>query len=437
MRTTMGGLLVSLLIVLITVPARGGERRALFVGVSHHADERLDDPGHRYAEADAQALGDLFRTAGFDVAVLLGKEATTTAIKEQLEAIATMDGTDDDVVVVGFFGKGSEFDLVRWDYLGSTRLRWVDTALFCSYDAQTWRALKEPVWGETRRGLKWTDDGQEVWEPNPNTLFKFGQVIDALLESNAGRKLLLADCHVHSMSPGPVYPWGRSLVPEMLPVGTVAMFATHHPLDRPTEDAEWQHGAFTKAILDSCSSDPVITATELTAIVRRSVIRLAGSKGGRQAPRVLTSGVGDFDLPLPGLPRPPLPLPLPPSPEDDPYSRAEWYGLPPAYLGPKHQRRSELLTPPKWSGHPPAYHGGRRTSAFAGPLLLLRDQRDRSRYEMGDPIASWSILNSIPGADGESAPTAGGRGFDTTTGPVQAPAPAQIPNPVPSVQRGP
>lgn len=413
MRTTPGGFLVSLLIVLIAVPARGGERRALFVGVSHHADERLDDPGHRYAEADAQALGDLFRTAGFDVAVLLGKEATTTAIKEQLEAIATMDGTDDDVVVVGFFGKGSEFDLVRWDYLGSTRLRWVDTALFCSYDAQTWRALKEPVWGETG-WLKWTDDGQEVWEPNPNTLFKFGQVIDALRESNAGRKLLLADCHVHSMSRGPVYPWGRSLVPEMLPVGTVAMFATHHPLDRPTEDAEWQHGAFTKAILDSCSNDPVITATELTAIVRRSVIRLSGAKGGRQAPRVLTSGDGDFDLPLTGLPRPPRPLPLPPSPEDDPYSRAKWYGL------------------------PPASHGGYRTSAFAAPLS--RHPRDRSGYEMGDPIASWSIpnpLDSIPGADGESAPTGGVRGFDTTRGPVQAPAPAQIPNPVPSVQRGP
>ncbi|MEI8022530.1 MAG: caspase family protein, partial [Schlesneria sp.] len=82
---------------------------ALFVGVSEYEYPEMNTQLLQFPETDAKSMRDLFKEAGYEVDVLLGKKATQATIRNRLASFAEKGGNKG-VLVVGLFGHGIEFD---------------------------------------------------------------------------------------------------------------------------------------------------------------------------------------------------------------------------------------------------------------------------------------------------------------------------------------
>ncbi|XZE18020.1 caspase family protein [Pirellulaceae bacterium SH449] len=257
---------------------------ALLVGVSVYDNHRLNDPALRYSEKDAEAIKNVLEGAGYQVTLLTGDKATKDSIHQAMKDIEKL-GNTSDVLILGFFGHGVQYD---------------ESAYYCPYD--------------TKMRVATDDDGKEQrnnagllqLEPDPDSMVSMLRMLDAMRISNAGSKLLIADCcrNDPSKARGLVSrAFGEKLQVSQLPSNSAAMFACSAG-EQAYEDSEWEHGAFTKAILEVIPTKPLITANGLSESVYFQVDSLVRKKGKVQRVNsILTGGVIDlkFDPDRPGV----------------------------------------------------------------------------------------------------------------------------------------
>ncbi len=136
-------------------------------------------------------------------------------------------------------------------------MQYGESAFFCPYDA-TLRAVKD----KDNNILRF-DNGLPRQEPDPQSLVSMREMLDTLALSPAGNKLLLADCcrEDPNIARGGLRgrAFGSALRVDQLPKNCAALFACSEG-EQAFEHADWQHGAFTKALLTSLSSGQRITA---------------------------------------------------------------------------------------------------------------------------------------------------------------------------------
>ncbi|MCA9127058.1 MAG: caspase family protein [Planctomycetales bacterium] len=80
----------------------------LLVGVSTYEHVRLNETQLKFPEEDAKAIATLLEDSGYEVKLLIGKQATRHAIRDALVEIAKTGGADD-VLALGFFGHGVQY----------------------------------------------------------------------------------------------------------------------------------------------------------------------------------------------------------------------------------------------------------------------------------------------------------------------------------------
>ena len=147
---------------------------ALLVAINHYQDDVLNHPPLKYPESDAKALRDVLVASDYDVEILLGALATRTAILEKLESLRVKSDSSG-CVILGFFGHGVEYEASN-------------EAMFLPFDTARRFAL------DADGKQLYSSDVSKLMEPDPNTLVGMSEVMDAILLSKAGSKLLLADC---------------------------------------------------------------------------------------------------------------------------------------------------------------------------------------------------------------------------------------------------
>ena len=203
---------------------------ALLVGVTQYSHAALNQPPLEYPEADAKALAEVLRNSGYEVDLLIGSQATQSAIQSKLEGLGSK-GNQAGVVIIGLWGHGIEFE-------GD------DDAMFCPYSA-TMRQTRYAD-GSVARDKK---TQQPLFEPDPKSLIGVSEVLGAMRSCGAGNRLLLADCCRNS----PHIPRGRAFGDKIkvseLPRNTTALFACSTG-EKAFESSDWGHGAFTKCFLD-------------------------------------------------------------------------------------------------------------------------------------------------------------------------------------------
>ncbi len=110
-------------------------------------------------------------------------------------------------------------------------------------------------------------------------------MLDTLALSPAGNKLLLADCcrEDPNTARGGLRgrAFGSALRLDQLPKNCAALFACSEG-EQAFEHADWQHGAFTKALLTSLGTGQRVTANGLSESVYDLVEELVGPKGESQ-----------------------------------------------------------------------------------------------------------------------------------------------------------
>lgn len=256
---------------------------ALLVGVTNYKHPQMNQPLVKYAEHDVRELAELFERAGYTVDVLLGEKATQNAIRKKLEELKDK-GDSDGVMMLGLFGHGLEFELTKLGY-------------YCPFDATVRDAL------DAQGRQLFNEDGTKMTEPDPASLITMSDIFAALKISDPRNRILLANCCRPEKVRG--FSLGTNLRPMDLPETTMAMFATSHD-ERPYESPLWEHGAFTKCLIEEINTmsswGPVTTgnlARRLPSKVNKLVAAAAG--GRQQTVRSIQNGVGDFAL-VPKLP---------------------------------------------------------------------------------------------------------------------------------------
>ena len=245
------------------------ENYALLIGVTIYEDDKVNgQPPLQFPEKDARAIGQLLEQSGYEVAYLLGAEATREAILAKLEALRSK-GNSAGVCVVGFFGHGVEAEFAIAD--GQTEIQ----GCFCPFDTEV-RQVKNTD------GKPLFDGNQPLIEPLPASLVTMSEVVEALAMTKAGSRLLIADCcrEMKHQARGRSLGLGANFSTDRLPQQTVMLFGCKSG-EEALERSDWGHGAFTKALLEELDylmrqSDPVTTGT-LADRVKRNVQRLTGN----------------------------------------------------------------------------------------------------------------------------------------------------------------
>lgn len=164
-----------LALLMIAFPASAEPKKyALLVGVNkyEHAEMNQPDP-LAYAEADVTDLAALLRESGYEVDLLTGKNATRKAVGTKVEALKEK-GNAEGVVIVGLAGHGVQFEKEG-------------DALYCPFDTTMRRAVRDgkPVLDTS---------GKQIIEPDPVSLVRLTDIVKEFELSNAGVRILLADC---------------------------------------------------------------------------------------------------------------------------------------------------------------------------------------------------------------------------------------------------
>ena len=164
--------LLTLLFLLLTpLSLCADDKYALLVGVTKYQKVQMNRLTLDYPEEDAKAVGKVLSDSGYTVKLLLGSEATGTAIEAALKEFETQ-GTTDGVVFIGLFGHGVQYG---------------QDAYFCPYDT-TIREVRDSAGKELR------DNGNVLLEPNPVSLVSMRRLLDALRKTGASNRVLFADC---------------------------------------------------------------------------------------------------------------------------------------------------------------------------------------------------------------------------------------------------
>jgi formylglycine-generating enzyme required for sulfatase activity len=269
-----------LLVVVLGAPLQtyAEQKYALLVGVTTYSDARMNEKPLDYPEADAMAIRDALLKSDYQVTLLVGKDATRQAIQNALVTIRQQ-GDRDGVLVLGFFGHGVQYG---------------ESAYFCPYDTK----LRE-VMDKDKNILRYAN-GLPRQEPDPISMVSMREMLDALAGSPTGSKLLLADCcrEDPNVARGGLKgrAFGSALQVNQLPKNSAALFACSEG-EQAYEHKDWQHGAFTKALLTSLASGQRITANGLSESVYLGVESLVTAKGETQRVNSILSG-GLVDLKL-------------------------------------------------------------------------------------------------------------------------------------------
>ena len=274
-----GRLFLACLMCSAALPAFAAEKAAkyaLLVGVAKYEHAAMNSSPLKFPEDDAKSVGELLRASGYTVRLLVGRAASRKAILAELQEVARQ-GTQDGAVVVGLFGHGVQYG---------------DNAFFGPFDT-TVRTTKD----ETGQVLR-DNRGQPKLEPDPQTMVGMRAILDALTACGAGNRLLLADCCRQDPAAARGRAFGSRLRVADLPPGTAALFACSAS-EQAFEHDDWQHGAFTKALLDECRKSTELTANELAAAVFRSVRKMVREKTNgrsRQTVNPLVNGIVELKL---------------------------------------------------------------------------------------------------------------------------------------------
>ena len=275
---------VSLWLVLLSGIAShtldAADKHALLVGVTVYKHSRMNEQSLRYPEDDARAVAKLLQDSGYEVTLLLREKAMRSAIDAAMQSIAKS-GATDGVLLLGFFGHGVQY--------GSD-------AYYCPFDAGV-RDVKDAD-GKIMRDKS----GTVTLEPDPATLVSMQAMLDTLTRSGAGNKILLADCCREDPSRARGLrgrAFGSSLRVDQLPKNCAALFACSEG-ERAFEHDEWNHGAFTKALLDECAGNNDVTANVLSVNLYRRVNTLVAAKSrsekDKQSVANVMQGVVDLKL---------------------------------------------------------------------------------------------------------------------------------------------
>jgi formylglycine-generating enzyme required for sulfatase activity len=265
----------------IATAADSPKKYALLVGVAKYQHAEMNKPLLEFPESDAKDLGALLKASGYDVDLLLGKDATQDAIRTKLAAVKKK-GNSDGVVVIGLFGHGVEFAKTG-------------DACFCPYDT----GLRE---ARDALGRVIPDDnGKPLVEPDPDSLVKMAELLSALRLSPAGNRVLLADCCRSSPNQARGRAFGANIKLTDLPENTAALFACSSN-EQAFEHKDWGHGAFTKALLEELKSLSETGETKMGTIADRlrpkvqKLVAAVSSGRDHQTTRSLVTDVVDLQL---------------------------------------------------------------------------------------------------------------------------------------------
>lgn len=274
---SLGGIFVSLLALMIgfapcsMISAQDeqpvGKSYALMIGITKYDHSLMNGKRPlKFPEDDARALGELLSKSGYNVEYLLGREATHEAILKKLEALSVK-GNSDGVCVIGLFGHGIEREVIEPD--GAKAV----LGCFCPYDT----GVRQLVNADGQKQYK--SDGSPATEPVPDSLVDMLDVVNSLALAKCGSRTLIADCcrEMPNRPRGRNLGLGANFSTNRLPSQTVMLFGCR-PGEQALEHDDWQHGAFTKSLLDvleqmALSPDPVTTGT-LADRVKRKVQQL-------------------------------------------------------------------------------------------------------------------------------------------------------------------
>ena len=257
----------------MSLPGTAADDVALLIGVTDYQHARMNDTSLKFPEADAKAVGDLLREAGYDVTVLTGQAATSQAIQDALDQLSNS-GTHEGVAIVGLFGHGTQYG---------------NEAFYGGYDTRV-RALKDAD-GKSLRD----EEGKLILEPDPESMVSMRSVLDTFSICGYGGKLLLADCCREDPHAARGRAFGSNIKVSDLPPNTAALFACSAN-EKAFEHDEWGHGAFTKAFLDACRSSPNVSANGLSHALYQDVQKMVRLKAGGQKQTVNPIINGFVDL---------------------------------------------------------------------------------------------------------------------------------------------
>ena len=233
--------------------------RGAFIGIDRHADPFIGDLTGAVRDATAlwAVLSDSI--ADLDAPLITDEAATTAAMRDALDA--TLGAADeDDVVILGFAGHGTQ----------DHRLVLHDTNV----------------------------------ADLPNTTLGMDELAQRFRETRARAVILLLDCCFSGGAPARVIDAG--LVPRdavAFPLVEVAgqgriLFAASAADQEALEDPQSRHGLFTKAVIDVLlAADAPVGVLELVDRVTRLVTANAGRFGYIQSPTMFGQTEGDLVLP--------------------------------------------------------------------------------------------------------------------------------------------
>ena len=264
------------------------QKYALLAAVREYEHPAMNEPLLQFPEIDAKSMNELLKESGYQVDLLVGKQATQANIRKKLSDFAAKGGNKG-VVVVGLFGHGIEFDSTKKSY-------------FCPYDTTV--KAKQDAEGRTISD----DNGQPRMEPDPQSLLAIDEFLLALNECKATNRILLADCCRNDPNAARGRSFGTSLEINQLPKNSAVFFACSAQ-EKAFEHKEWGHGAFTKCLLDAIRENAARGKSLMGSIaedVEPAVERLVASKvDAHQTPRLLSTGARiDLQLAKAETPKP-------------------------------------------------------------------------------------------------------------------------------------
>jgi len=286
MKWTTGLLLAAL--SLFPSLAAAAEKYALLIGVAKYEHAEMNKPeALQYPEADAKALGQLLKSGGYKIDLLLGSAATQDAIKSKLTALQKQADAEG-VVLIGLFGHGVEVNTV------DANSDVIKDGCFCPFDT----AMREAL---DFKGKPVLDaKGKTQIEPDPDTLIKLGDLMKTLKLAKAGNRIVLADCCRTTPNAARGRTFGANFSVQDLPDNTSLLFGCS-PNEQAFEHKDWGHGAFTKCLLESIgelSADGPVDTAQLASQMKKRVPALVASVSprDRQTPKPFITDVVDLQL---------------------------------------------------------------------------------------------------------------------------------------------
>ena len=284
---------------------------ALLVGVTKY--DHAEMKPLEFPEADAKALGDLLKAGGYDVDYLLGNQATQKAIREKLDGL-NKKGNAQGVAIVGLFGHGVEAPVrnSKNEFVLDDSGKEITEGCFCPFDTSV-RLVRDKK-GNAAVNSK----GNPLTEPDPDSLIKLAELMNALKVAKSGSRVVFADCCREVPNEARGRSFGASFEARNLPANTSVLFGCS-PREKAFEHREWGHGAFTKCLLEELprlSSQGRVTTGTLIDRLQESVPDLVASVSpqDRQTPMPFFTNTIDLQLGK-RLPKPSTPAEIPTKPQ--------------------------------------------------------------------------------------------------------------------------